>query len=118
MTGRHSFAELRARMSPKAQEEAAAEALHLEAEMDLAEVRRALRMSQEEIAQILHVGQGSIAKMEKRTDMYLSSLRRFIEALGGELEITARFSERRSVKITNFADLAEQREERKSAYAE
>ena len=119
MTGRHSFAELRARMSPKAQEKAAAEALRLEAEMDLAEVRRALKMIQEEIAQILHVGQGSVAKMEKRTDMYLSSLRRFIEAMGGELEIIARFSDRRSVKITNFADLAEQREkERESICAQ
>jgi transcriptional regulator with XRE-family HTH domain len=118
MTGRHSFAELRARMSPEAQEKAAAKALRLEAEMDLAEVRRALKMSQEEIAQILHVGQGSVAKMEKRTDMYLSSLRRFIEAMGGELEITARFSEKRSVKIKNFADLTEQQEEREPICAQ
>ena len=106
MTGRHSFAKLRGKMTPSAQAKAEAEALRLGAEMDLAEIRRALKLSQEEIAQILHVGQGSVAKIERRTDMYLSTLRRFIEAMGGELEIVARFADH-SVKIKNFADLTE-----------
>src|SRR5580704_6749529 len=106
MAGRHSFAELRARMAPDAQAEADAEALRLGEEMDLAEVRRALKLSQDEIAQTLHIGQGSVAKIEKRADMYVSTLRRFIEAMGGELEIVARFADH-SVKIKNFADLAE-----------
>jgi DNA-binding transcriptional regulator YiaG len=106
MAGRHSFAELRARMAPDAQAKAEAEAVRLGAEMDLAEVRRALKLSQEEIAQTLQVGQGSVAKIEKRTDMYVSTLRRFIEAMGGELEIVARFPDH-SVKIRNFADLSE-----------
>jgi predicted transcriptional regulator len=74
--------------------------------MDLAEVRRALKLSQDEIAQTLQIGQGSVAKIEKRADMYVSTLRRFIEAMGGELEIVARFADH-SVKIKNFADLAE-----------
>jgi DNA-binding XRE family transcriptional regulator len=104
MAGRHSFADLRARMAPEAQAEA--EALRLSEEMDLAEVRRALKLSQDEIAQTLQIGQGSVAKIEKRTDMYVSTLRRFIEAMGGELEIVARFADH-SVKIRNFADLAE-----------
>ncbi len=106
MAGRHSFAELRARMAPKAQVEAEAEARLLGEEMDLAQVRRALKLSQDEIAQTLQIGQGSVAKIEKRTDMYVSTLRRFIEAMGGELEIVARFSDH-SVKIRNFADLGE-----------
>ena len=74
--------------------------------MDLAEVRRALRLSQEEIAATLQIKQGSVAKIEKRADMYVSTLRRFIEAMGGELEIVARFPNH-SVKIKNFADLNE-----------
>jgi predicted transcriptional regulator len=78
--------------------------------MNLAEVRRALRLSREELSQILQVGQGSVAKMEKRADMYVSTLRRFIEAMGGELEIVARFSDH-SVKIKNFSDLAERERE-------
>lgn len=106
MAGRHSFAELRARMTPAAKAKAAEEFARLEEEMDLAEVRRALKLSQEEIAQTLQVGQGSVAKIEKRTDMYVSTLRRFIEAMGGELEIVARFPDH-TVKIKTFADLAE-----------
>jgi DNA-binding XRE family transcriptional regulator len=106
MAGRHSFAELRARMSPEAKARADAEALRLGAEMDLAEVRRAMKLSQEEIGQVLQIKQGSVAKIEKRADMYVSTLCRFIEAMGGELEIVARFPDH-SVKIKNFADLNE-----------
>jgi DNA-binding XRE family transcriptional regulator len=106
MAGRRSFAELRARMSPEAQAKAEAEALRLGEEMDLAELRRALKLSQEEIGQTLQIKQGSVAKIEKRADMYVSTLRRFIEAMGGELEIVARFPDP-VVKIKNFADLNE-----------
>ena len=104
MAGRHSYADLRARMSPEAQSAADVEARRLGAEMDLAEVRRALKFSQDELAQTLQIGQGSVAKIEKRTDMYVSTLRRFIEAMGGELDIVARFPGH-SVKIKSFADL-------------
>lgn len=108
MAGRHSFAELRARMSPEARAKAEAEAQRLGEEMDLAEVRRALKLSQEEIGQTLQIKQGSVAKIEKRTDMYVSTLRRFIEAMDGELEIIARFPDH-SVKIKNFSDLNEKK---------
>ena len=106
MAGRHTFAALRARMTPEAQAEAEALALRLGEDMDLADVRRALKLSQDEIAQTLHIGQGSVAKIEKRADMYVSTLRRFVEAMGGELEIVARFADH-SVKIKTFAGLAE-----------
>jgi predicted transcriptional regulator len=106
MAGRHPFAALRARMAPQARVEAAAQARRLDDEMNLAEVRRALKLSQEEIAQTLQIGQGSVAKIEKRADMYVSTLRRFVEAMGGELEIVARFADH-SVKIKNFADLSQ-----------
>ena len=106
MAGRRSFAELRARMSPEAQAAAEAEAQRLGKEMDLAEVRRALKLSQEEIGQTLQIKQGAVAKIEKRADMYVSTLRRFIEAMGGELGIVARFPDH-TVKIKNFADLNE-----------
>jgi DNA-binding XRE family transcriptional regulator len=92
-------------MSPEAQAAAADEAERLSEEMDLAEVRRALKLSQEEIGQTLQINQGSVAKIEKRADMYVSTLRRFIEAMGGELEITARFADH-SVRIRNFSDLS------------
>ena len=102
----HSFADLRARMAPKAQAEVEAEALRLGQQMDLGEVRRALKLFREELGQTLQIGQGSVARIETRTDMDVSTLRRFIEAMGGELEIVARFPDH-TVKIKNFADLSE-----------
>ncbi|OJU06499.1 MAG: transcriptional regulator [Rhizobium sp. 63-7] len=108
MSGRHSFAELRGRMTPEARAEAKAEALRLEDDMNLAELRKALKLSQDEIAQTLQIGQGSVAKIEKRADMYVGTLRRFIEAMGGELEIVARFGSN-TVKIKNFSDLSDEK---------
>ena len=71
--------------------------------MTLEELRKARDLSQEEIAQALAVGQPTVAKLEKRTDMHISNLRRYIEALGGKLEITARFPDA-SVVINNVGD--------------
>lgn len=104
MSGRHKFSELEARMSPEQRARVGQLAVELGDEMDLAEVRRALKLSQEELAQTLHVGQASVAKLERRADMFVSTLRRFIEAMGGELEIVARFPDH-AVRIRNFHDL-------------
>ena len=98
------FAELRAKMSPESQARSDDKAHRLMAEMALNELRRARGMSQEELAIVLHVKQPSIAKVEQRTDMYISTLRDHIRGLGGELEIVARFPEG-EVKITNFGVL-------------
>ncbi len=105
MAGRHSFATLRAQMSPEARAAAAAEADRLGAEMQLAQIRQALKLSQVELGQALDIGQAAVAKIEKRTDMYVSTLRRFIEAMGGELEIVARFPDH-TVKVRNFSELS------------
>lgn len=78
----------------------------LREEMDLAELRNAMHLSQEEIASSLNIGQASVAKMEKRTDMYVSTLRRFIEAMGGELDIVARFPDH-SIHIKTFSQIRE-----------
>lgn len=98
------FSELRARMSPESRTRAESKAQAMLAEMPLFELRQARGMSQKTLAEILHVQQPSIAKMEKRTDMYLSTLRNHIEAMGGQLDIIARFPEG-SVKISNFSEL-------------
>lgn len=73
-------------------------------EMPLAELRQARGLSQKTLAEMLHVQQPSIAKLERRTDMYLSTLRSHIEAMGGQLEVIARFPEG-AVRISNFSDL-------------
>jgi DNA-binding XRE family transcriptional regulator len=107
MTGHRSFGELTKKFSQERKTRVAAKVRALKAEMPLAELRQARERSQEELARILKVGQPAIAKLEKRADMYVSNLRRYIEALGGSLEITARFPEG-AVNITNFSELEEQ----------
>jgi DNA-binding XRE family transcriptional regulator len=61
------------------------------AKLPLGALRRARSMTQERLAELLHVNQGAVSKMEKRTDMYLSTLRSYIEAMGGSLDIRAVF---------------------------
>ena len=100
----NKFSVLRQKMSPEAQARAGVKAQAMLAEMPLNELRQARGLSQKMLADVLHVQQPSIAKMEKRTDMYLSTLRSHIEAMGGQLEVVARFPDG-SVRISNFADL-------------
>lgn len=100
----NKFSVLRRQMSAESQARAKAKAEAVLAEMPLNELRQARGLSQKMLADVLHVQQPSIAKMEKRTDMYLSTLRSHIEAMGGQLEIVARFPDG-AVKINNFADL-------------
>jgi ribosome-binding protein aMBF1 (putative translation factor) len=95
------FAELEDKMSPASRTRSDAIYRQLLAELPLAELRRARGLSQKTLAGVLHVDQASISKMERRTDMYISTLRSHIEAMGGELEIVARFPDG-TVKIANF----------------
>ncbi len=74
------------------------------AAMPLHELRRARQLSQEQLAEELGATQPEISKIEHRTDMYVSTLRRFVEAMGGQLEITARFPDG-TVQITQFQEL-------------
>ena len=104
MTGHHKFSDLLAAMPPERQARVRQMAEEMRQEMDLAQLRTAHQLSQAALGEILHVEQPAVAKLEKRTDMYLSTLRRFIEAMGGELEIVARFPDH-AVRITNFSDL-------------
>jgi len=76
--------------------------------MALSELRQARLLSQEEIAASLRINQAAVSKMEKRTDMYLSTLRRFIEAMGGKLEIVARFPEG-EVRVNQFEKLGNEK---------
>jgi transcriptional regulator with XRE-family HTH domain len=104
MSGHRPFSDLTRKFSPKRKARVAARVAELKAEMALAELRQARRRSQEELARALHVNQPAVAKLEKRTNMYVSNLRRYVEALGGELQITAKFPEG-EVVIGNFSDI-------------
>jgi DNA-binding XRE family transcriptional regulator len=102
------FSELRAKMSPAARARAKARARAMLAEMPLQELRLARGLSQEALAATLKVRQASISKLERRADMYISTLRSHIQAMGGELEIVARFPDG-EVRISNFGDVGSTR---------
>jgi len=88
-----NFKELQGKMSParRARNEAAAQ--EMIREMALDELRAARELTQEQLAELYHVTQPTIAKIERRADMYLSTLRGVIKAMGGHLEIRAIFPE-------------------------
>ena len=99
-----NFRQLRDAMSLEAQARSHEKALKMIAELPLAELRQARLLSQEQLAAQLEVKQPAVAKMEKKADMYISTLRRYIEAMGGELVIRAHFPEG-DVRINQFEDL-------------
>lgn len=96
-----NFETLREKMSPAAQARSRALAEKYRAEMPLDELREARAMTQVHLAKILGVNQAAVSKLERRTDMYVSTLQDFVKAMGGELRITARFPEG-TVEINQF----------------
>jgi len=99
-----SFNTLRKKMSAPAQKAAKTKTKKMLQEMPLQELRQAHQMSQERIAEILHTKQANVSRIERRTDMYISTLRSYIEAMGGELDIIARFPNG-EVHINQFEDI-------------
>jgi transcriptional regulator with XRE-family HTH domain len=85
------FGELRAKMTPEAQSRAAARAEAMLVEMQLQELRKARKITQVEVAKAMSVEQAAVSKLERRDDMYVSTLREYVKALGGELKLVASF---------------------------
>ena len=79
------------KMSPSRRAKVARRVKAQIARMPLNELRRARGLTQEQLAEALNLKQASISKIERQADMYVSTLRRFIESLGGTLRITASF---------------------------
>ncbi len=100
-----NFNELVARMPEAARTRAEAAAQKLIADYTLDELRLARSMTQTRLAEILGKDQSVISRLEKRTDMYVSTLADFVRAMGGELEIRAVFPEG-AVRIRKFGDIA------------
>jgi len=82
----------------------AARSRELLAAMPLAELRQAREMTQATLAELLETSQPEVSKIEKRTDMYLSTLRRYVEAMGGHLEIVVHFPNSDPIRINQFQD--------------
>jgi transcriptional regulator with XRE-family HTH domain len=88
---KRKFSELRDRMSPEARAQSEQLANELRTAMALAELRLACGMSQTAVAQVLNVNQPAVAKLERRSDMFVSTLRGYVAAVGGELRLQVRF---------------------------
>ena len=71
----------------------------------LKDLRHASEKTQKELAELLGVGQDTISRLEKRSDMLLSTLRHYVESMGGELELVAQFPNRPPVVIKHFSAL-------------
>jgi transcriptional regulator with XRE-family HTH domain len=100
-----NFKELEANMRPESLARAKARAKEMMAEMLLAEIRRAVGLTQEQVAAALGIKQPSLSRLESQDDMQISTLRRLVAALGGELEIIAHLPGG-AIRITQFQDAA------------
>jgi len=105
MTGHRPFRDLTKRLPAARKARIEDKAAALNTALTLHELRKARAVSQEALAKKLAVGQPAVAKIERRSDMYVSNLRRYVEALGGTLEISARFPDG-AVTITQEAGMA------------
>ena len=85
----------RARINQRTQE-----ILH---EITLKELRQAVELTQKQLAETLKINQAAVSKMESQSDMYISTLRRFLEAMGARLKIIAEFQDD-EVVITQFSE--------------
>lgn len=83
---------------PGATQRVAALREELLAEVGLTDLRRSQEVSQAQLAELLHISQGAVSKFENSDDVRLSTLRQYVEALGGRLEVSAKFDDR-TVKL-------------------
>jgi len=99
-----NFRELVKAMPTERQQKIAGRVRRTLAAMPLEEVRKARQMTQAQLGRTLGVNQGEVSKIEHRTDIYLSTLAGYVEALGGKLEIRAVFPNR-EMRITQFEEI-------------
>lgn len=99
------FEELRAKMSPERRRRNEAETARKLLDLNLQELRQNVAsLKQEDIAEMLHVTQGYVSRLERQDDMLMSKLYAYVHALGGKLEILAKFPNE-EVRITQFDEI-------------
>jgi transcriptional regulator with XRE-family HTH domain len=96
-----NFRDLEAKMPPQS----LARAKEMMAEMLLAEIRKSVGLTQEELAATLGIKQPTLSRLESQADMQVSTLRNLIEALGGKLEIIVHMPGG-DIRLTQFPDAA------------
>lgn len=96
------WSELRKKLSPEREARIKARVDEELKKMHLPELRQAQQYTQTQLAEVLKVPQSSISKIEQRTDMYVSTLRSYVEALGGDLQIKVVFPDGAEIQIDQF----------------
>jgi len=74
-------------------------------EMSLRQLRQARKLTQQKMAKSLHIGQEGISKLEKRSDLLISTLRGYVEAMGGHLSLVAEFPDRKPVVLSGIQSM-------------
>jgi transcriptional regulator with XRE-family HTH domain len=74
-------------------------------EMSLRDLRRAHRLTQARVGKALNIGQDGVSRLEQRSDLLISTLRNFVAAMGGDLQLIARFPDRPAVAVTGLAGI-------------
>lgn len=97
-----SLNDLRKKINPEVQAAAREKAVHILAEMSLAEARKSRGVSQVGIAEALNISQPNISQIESRPDVLISTLSEYIAALGGKLELHAKFPDGQDIEISQF----------------
>lgn len=93
------------KLSPARRKRVEARAAELIAEeMTLRELRRARKLTQVRVAKALGITQDSVSRLEKRSDLLLSTLRKTVKAMGGNLSLVAEFPDRPPVVLTGIAE--------------
>jgi len=110
------FEEVLARESEEFQKEVKELAAQLIAEeLTLRELRRLRKLTQARLSKKLKIGQEGVSRMEKRTDLYLSTLRGYVEGLGGKLSLIVEFPDRPAVVLAGLGEDADEQNTPKSA---
>ena len=105
MTTLTNLEQIRKKLSPARRKKIEARATELIAEeMTLQELRRARKLTQVRMAKKLGVSQDGISKLERRSDLLLSTLRKTVEAMGGSLSLVAEFPDRNPVVLSGIAE--------------
>lgn len=95
-------------LSPEERKEIEEEAnLLIAEEMTRRQLRLALKLTQEQMAESLQVDQGNVSRLEQRTDLMLSTLRSYIAAMGGELRLVVEFPNRPPVTLVGISEIEE-----------
>jgi transcriptional regulator with XRE-family HTH domain len=102
------FSELRGTLSAEAQARAAARAEGMLLELQLRELRQSKGVTQVELAEAMGIEQTAVSKLERRSDMYLSTMYEYVKALGGELKLVASFPEG-DIPVQSFETGADRR---------